>query len=70
MWLMNRSEKQLHKDNLTKKAGVEIVANRKATKDVVKSTQKINDSLYDLLANQNHITIKIFFAAGGKKGNK
>jgi hypothetical protein len=69
MWPMNKSKKE-NEATQTKRAGVEIVANRKATKDVVEHTQKINDSLQDLLENQNHITIKIFFAAGGKRGNK
>lgn len=48
---------------------VEVVVHKEAAKEVVEKAKKANQDLNDLL-NQNHFTIKIFIAAGGKISNK
>lgn len=68
MWPMNKKVK-LQQAEETRRSNIETIANRKATKEVVEQTKEEIDKLYELF-QKNHFTIKIFLAAGGKKGNK
>lgn len=68
MWLMSKKAAQ-HREQ-THRSNVEIIANRLATKEVVEETKEVNEKLRDLLVNHNHITLKIFLSAGGKRGTK
>lgn len=65
MWFDKRKTQDNRADNL-KRSNIEIIANRKATKEIVRETQEVNDRLKDLFL-KNHFTIKIFLAAGGRK---
>lgn len=66
-WFSNTS-KALPPDESEKQHDnrVEVVVSKEANKEVVKSAKAANDSLNDLL-KQNHFTIKIYVAAGGKQ---
>lgn len=66
MWYeKKRTQQEASHDNR-----VEVVVNKEANKQAVKKAKEVNKQLNDILG-QNHFTMKIFLAAGGKtkKGN-
>lgn len=63
MWFDKKKE---DREANRKRSNIEIVAHRRATKNVVEETKEVNKKLQDLLL-KNHFTIKIFLATGGKK---
>lgn len=69
MWFDRKKSQNEQRAIDLRRSNVEIIAHRKATKEVVRETKEVNEKLKDLFL-KNHFTIKIFLAAGGKKGNK
>ena len=69
MWFDKRKQQDEKQLEVEKKSSIEIVAHKKASKDVVRQAEEINKKLKNLLV-ENHFTLKIFLATGGKKEHK
>lgn len=65
-WFGDRAE---YKKKLDDNAKVEIVAHKRATRQQITETKKVNDKLNKLLV-ANGFTLKIYLAAGGSKLKK
>lgn len=62
MWFTKKKQARTER---SKDVQVEILVEQEATKDVIQKAKKSSQLLNDIL-EENHITIKIFRAAGGK----
>ncbi len=62
-WFNKKGEDKL--DIAAGAANIEVVAHKDARKEVVHKALQVNQDLRQLLED-NHFTIKIFLAAGGK----
>lgn len=65
-WFKKRSESETERQHDNR---VEVIVSKEANKEVVEKAKKANEQLNELL-NQNHFTIKIFIAAGGRNNKK
>lgn len=65
-WFKKRSESEIERQHDNR---VEVIVSKEANKEVVEKAKKANEQLNELL-NQNHFTIKIFIAAGGRNNKK
>lgn len=67
MWCFGRKRKKERVEHAAsdRKATIEIIAHKKASREAVRRVEKANQQLSEALAG-NGFTVKIFLAAGGK----
>ena len=65
-WFNGKAKRELEEKERQHDDRVEVVVSKEATKDVVQKAKQANEHLNELL-KQNHFTIKIYLAAGGKR---
>lgn len=66
LWFKKKSHKQEELDRLEMEVNVKVAAHQKTTSKVVAKTKKTADN-FNKVINQNHFTITIQAAAGGKR---
>lgn len=64
-WLSNSKQKRIDQENLQKKVSLQVAQHTESIKQSAEETKKVTDK-FAKIVKENHFTLKIHVAAGGK----